>query len=381
MQGSNRINLILGAVVVFLMVFAFFCPPSPYEQLALIFGVILVVLLVTFSLRDVLTHIDIPSNDWTLDPEMLPEGVIITDLNGNITYYNSLAHKLVPECIENNSISELFNIWHSELVNRQQADEVIQAVLSAPDMQFSELLYLENGRVYERITRAIPNKAIRIWLLRDISHLQSAHSDSNMHATLLEADAARAVELAEQLFHAKTELEAKQAELTRLANTDSLTGLLNRRRFTVLGEQVLKSSLNENIWILMLDIDYFKRINDTFGHAAGDIAIREFAAIVTTKIGKSGFVGRMGGEEFAAILEDCDRDKAIIIAEQIRKETAKHQTVSGVEKFRFTCSIGVAQWQKDEITIEAVLDRADQALYSAKSFGRNRVVGYEVSDT
>ncbi len=373
---SNNIKIVLGAVAIALMVFAFFCPPSPYEQIALAIGVACVAFLAYISITYTLSDSKSDKGQNLINPACLPDGVIITAVNGLILSVNQNAEKLIPDCAPGSPISDVFNNWHSGLENRDQADGVIQAVLSAPEMQFSETLHFQNGKVIERVTRAMPNQASRLWLLRDITHLQGASAESEMHTSMVEADAARTAEMAEQLFHAKAELEAKQAELTRLANTDSLTGLLNRRRFTALGEKVVKSA-DGDIWILMVDIDHFKRINDTYGHAAGDVAIRDFANILATEVGQYGFVGRMGGEEFAAVLESCNRDQAIVIAEAIRKATANNRTVSDAEKFRFTCSIGVAQWGSGEITIEAALDRADQALYSAKSFGRNRVVGYE----
>ena len=129
----------------------------------------------------------------------------------------------------------------------------------------------------------------------------------------------------------------------------------------------------------MMDIDHFKRINDTYGHAAGDVAIRDFAELIRAAIANHGFIGRMGGEEFAAILPGICGDDAVRLAEKIRKAVAHHYTVSDDEKFRFTVSIGVAQWLSKEVTIEPALDRADQALYSAKTYGRNRVVGFEFS--
>lgn len=290
---------------------------------------------------------------------------------------NRAAREMLPSCVENSSVKELFDTWHSELEDRQQADQVLDAVLSSPNFQYSETLQLGSGQTIERQTRPLPKQASRIWIMRDLTHLQAANNDSAMHNTMVEEDAARTAELAEQLFLAKAELEEKQAELRRLAHTDSLTGLLNRRRFTTLGEEAIASAGPSSLWVIMMDIDHFKRINDTYGHAAGDIAIKDFATIAQNAVGERGFVGRMGGEEFAAILDASDMNTAIRLAETIRKQTANHQTVAELEKFRFTASIGVAPWLEGEISIEAALDRADQALYSAKSYGRNRVVGYE----
>ena len=318
------------------------------------------------------------NNTKFLDPDCLPDAVIVSGMNGGISILNRSAYTLFDIGHAPESIKTLFDDWHKMLADRTQADQVIEAVLASPDIQFSEVLHLADGRTIERTTRPIPKAGQRLWALRDITHMQLADSDSAMHRSLVEADAARNAELAEQLYHAKAELEAKQAELTRLANTDSLTGLLNRRRFTALGEKAVSDALpGSEIWVIMMDIDHFKRINDTYGHASGDVAIRDFANIIREIVGESGFVGRMGGEEFAVILPGCSQDDAITIAEKIRRTTAHSQTVSDNEKFRFTASVGVAHWLPREVTIEPALDRADQALYSAKAYGRNRVVGFE----
>ncbi len=305
-----------------------------------------------------------------LDPDRLPDGVLVSGMDGRVLGANTVAMRLITNFDPGQDIKKLFDGWHRELGDRSQADQVVDAVLASPDIQFSEMLNLKDGRVIERNTRPLDDEGKRIWFLRDITHVQQANHDSAMHQSMVEADAARTAELAEQLYHAKAELEAKQAELRRLANTDSLTGLLNRRRFTSRGEETVTAAQNTEIWV-------FKRINDTYGHAAGDVAIKDFANIVKTCVGDKGFVGRMGGEEFAAILPGSGMHDAIRLAENIRKQTAKNQTVCEAEKFRFTTSIGVAQWMPDEVTIEPALDRADQALYSAKAYGRNRVVGFE----
>jgi len=318
--------------------------------------------------------------DWSLQPNTVPGAIIISDLNGKLLFANEAATSLFPTFRSGEKIADLFGVWHQGALSREPLDQVVAAAQAAPDFRFAETLHFQDGKVFERLTRVAPGDSKRIWVIRDISHLQQATHDSEMHATMVEADAARTAELAEQLYHAKSELEAKQAELTRLANTDSLTSLYNRRRFTALGEKSVKTASQESIFVLMMDIDHFKRINDTYGHAAGDIAIRDFAAIAETEVGETGFLGRMGGEEFAAILTDTNLDTAIKIAEAIRHNTAGQITQYEAEKFRFTISIGVASWFKDEVTIEAALDRADRALYSAKSYGRNRVVGFEMAE-
>ncbi|NVJ98460.1 MAG: diguanylate cyclase [Alphaproteobacteria bacterium] len=352
----------------------------PYEHLLFVIGLLALGALFLLTLYGILKPATpVSQSRFTLNPEHLPDGVVVSDVNGNILASNAVARRLITGFDETENIKKLFGAWHRELADRNQADQVVEAVLATPDIQFSEMLSLKDGRTIERNTRPLEKTGARLWFLRDITHVQSANHDSAMHQSMVEADAARTAEMAEQLYHAKAELEANQAELRRLANTDSLTGLLNRRRFTALGEEAVSKAADQGIWVIMMDIDHFKRINDTYGHAAGDVAIRNFANIIEDAVGDGGFVGRMGGEEFAAILPGATIDEAIRLAEKIRKTTAKSHTVSDNEKFRFTASIGVAQWLAPEVTIEPALDRADQALYSAKSYGRNRVVGFETA--
>ncbi len=315
---------------------------------------------------------------WFIDANSLQDAIFISDLSGGILGINKACRDLLHDAGNATSASSLLEPLHALLIDRQAADDVLSAVLSAPEIKFSDRLNLEDGRIIERTTRPIEKSNNRIWILCDVTQVIAAGNDSAMHQSMVEEDAARTAELAEQLFHAKAELEAKQTELTRLANTDPMTGLWNRRRFLSLAEEAIDGAKDKDtLWVLMMDIDHFKRINDTYGHAAGDVAIRDFAQLIQKTIDGKGFVGRLGGEEFGAILSKCAVDEAYRIAERIRKDTTQIQTECGAEVFRFTTSMGVASWIPGELSIEPALDRADKALYSAKNYGRNRVVGYE----
>lgn len=319
---------------------------------------------------------DKTTNDWFINADWIEDAFCVSDISGKIKGMNSACRAMVGDGAE--TVTELMEPLHELLVERQQADDVVSAILSAPEIKFSDTLTLNDGRIIERATRPIVGTDDRLWHLIDVTQVVLAESDSAMHREMVEDDAARTAELAEQLYHAKAELESKQSELTWLANTDPMTGLLNRRRFLTQAEEAIASaSEQEHLWVFMMDMDYFKRINDTYGHAAGDMALRDFSNVATDAVGEAGFIGRMGGEEFAVILNDCSRDEAYRIAERIRRSTTNSQTVCEAEKFRFTTSIGVASWNPGEISIEPALDRADKALYTAKTYGRNRVVGYE----
>lgn len=284
------------------------------------------------------------------------------------------------------AVSDLFGALHARLDDRESADQIVSALLGAPGMAYSDTLTCVDGTIVERMTKGICDNSKRLWLLRDTTAEREAQDDRALHQSAVEEEQARMTELAEQLFIAKAELEQKQAELTRLANTDGMTGLLNRRRFMAMTNEILNDlwerrvEQETSIWVLMFDIDHFKRINDTFGHAAGDDAIRDFAKILGSCIGDRDHAARLGGEEFAVFMMNASIDDAIRLAEAVRLRVADSQTACDGARFRFTVSVGAAAWADSELSIDSAIIRADKALYSAKSYGRNRVVAYETNE-
>jgi diguanylate cyclase (GGDEF)-like protein len=161
-----------------------------------------------------------------------------------------------------------------------------------------------------------------------------------------------------------------QHDLIRHATTDSLTGLFNRREFfhramEAIGDVRRGATLSA----VMFDIDHFKRVNDKYGHEAGDRALTAIASVVK---GFDGISGRLGGEEFCLLAPD-GQARAMEIAEDLRRAISDARFKTGCRDIGVTCSLGVAEWQPGN-TIDALLQRADMALYLAKKAGRNRVV-------
>jgi len=161
-----------------------------------------------------------------------------------------------------------------------------------------------------------------------------------------------------------------RAEFEHLASHDSLTGTLTRRALIDACEQELERFRRKGraMSLLMVDLDHFKTINDTWGHLMGDRVLTDFCARVSALLRRPDRLGRFGGEEFVALLPETSAEEARIVAERIRAEleTAEDQP-------RCTVSIGIATSRSDDATIDAVLARADAALYRAKDAGRNRV--------
>lgn len=167
-----------------------------------------------------------------------------------------------------------------------------------------------------------------------------------------------------------------EERLTILASMDPLTGIYNRRTFFELAEKELARSqrYGNPITLLMMDIDHFKQVNDTFGHLAGDQILIAFAALCKSHLRSFDLLTRYGGEEFVALLPRTDIQDGVSIAERLRRvETDAKFDYEGMV-IEITISIGVASLEAGEpVTLPALIERADQALYQAKRMGRNRV--------
>ncbi len=204
---------------------------------------------------------------------------------------------------------------------------------------------------------------------------ETLESQAAYLASLAEAtdEGARAVEAARlALEHKMAEQRQLEAELRRLANIDGLTGALNRATFMKAAQDVLEQG--RNLTALMLDVDHFKMINDRFGHAAGDHALRQLVAVLQTEIREQDLLGRLGGEEFALVLSVRSPDEAAAVAERLRLRVAEKRLVFGSLDFSMTVSVGVAVRESSQRRIDEVIAAADAALYQAKAAGRNRVV-------
>ena len=173
-----------------------------------------------------------------------------------------------------------------------------------------------------------------------------------------------------------SERKRVESELRRMATTDPLTALWNRRRFLELAEGELSRlrRYGRPVSVLMLDIDHFKTINDTYGHAAGDEALCRLAELCRCELRETDHLGRLGGEEFAVTLPETGLDEAMDVAERLRQRIGEMDVPVGVSTIQMTVSIGVAACREDDATIDRALGRADRALYEAKNGGRNRVV-------
>ncbi|MBK7002247.1 MAG: GGDEF domain-containing protein [Rhodoferax sp.] len=186
----------------------------------------------------------------------------------------------------------------------------------------------------------------------------------------------RAVLLRRQLSLSNAALLRKQQELEILAQRDALTGLYNRRQFTVLAELELARAerIPGGIALLMVDLDFFKQINDRHGHPAGDEVLRQVSALLSAGVRSTDLVGRMGGEEFIVLLPHTDLENALAVAEKLRKTLRERPLLVQEVQLPVTASFGLT-WlaENQKGLLPSLYAAADQALYSAKHGGRDRI--------
>lgn len=172
-----------------------------------------------------------------------------------------------------------------------------------------------------------------------------------------------------------TERKRLQEELEKLATVDGLTGTFNRSHFMNLFTHEVKRTTryDQDLSILAFDLDFFKDVNDTYGHHGGDLVLQAFTEVVKTELRENDFLGRLGGEEFCVVLVQTGKDGALLLAERLRLVVEEMRVPCDGELIKVTVSIGVTEWSKGDLETEDILKRADKALYAAKEGGRNQV--------
>ncbi len=269
----------------------------------------------------------------------VPSGVLLEDESNHIVTANPTLLSLLSLDVEP---SNLIGLHHSQLLTMLGQEQAAWLPMARNNLKQRQLREVKDsaGRTFEidwvpirRDFRSLGH----VWFIQDIS-----------------------------------ERKKKEQELVTLATTDALTGLHNRRSFLDILQQQLK--LSKPHWpgaLLLLDIDHFKRVNDTYGHPAGDLVIRNIAQGIRDSLRQDDITGRLGGEEFAVLLPKATLQQAQQLAERIREHVAATPTITHKETIYVTISIGVALlYGQDENSVQS---QADQALYQAKNSGRNRV--------
>ena len=212
--------------------------------------------------------------------------------------------------------------------------------------------------------------------------IQTGAYDYLSKENINESSLFRSINTTLERFRLNREINMAMTKMAEMSTTDELTGLYNRRYFTEALEREIARAKRYGTSLVMclMDLDYFKRVNDAYGHTAGDMVLAEIGKILKDCIRKSDLACRYGGEEFAVILPDTDVKKAKAVCERFRKIVAEHPFKHNLFQFNITISMGITSYNSfmDQSPIE-ILELADKALYQAKEAGRNQLVEYTPS--
>lgn len=295
----------------------------------------------------------------------------IIDLsNREVLYANKSMKAIMVDSSETKCWQSIYG--QNDICSWCRADELIGMVDNKKDdkpiYEFEHFNEYMNRwyKVQKKVTKLEDGKKVLISILVDIT------SQKESQGKLISAQ----VKLAQKA----QKLKEAQKELERLTLIDPMTNLYNRRYFLEASKVSfeLAKRNGEELSVLMLDIDNFKNINDTYGHKAGDEVIVTLADKLVEYTRKNDLLFRFGGEEFVVLLLDTDIDEASNIAQNIREKIEKLTIdITDAKEIKFTVSIGVSKvCIDDSCTTEDAVNRADKALYEAKNSGRNRVVVY-----
>ena len=269
------------------------------------------------------------------------------------------------------SLQQVFRTGEPRILND------LESYLSAnPESDSTRRFVAEGGRA--SLTCPLFVDGHPLGILFFTSREKDAYRDIHQTAFRQIAEAVATVIAKSRLFQDLIESNQfliRQAEHLKIAaNRDALTGVLNRGAIMVVLEQQSRAAgvLGKPLGVIMADIDHFKRINDTYGHGAGDMALREFARRLSGELRPNDFLGRYGGEEFLLLIGDTSREKLLLIANRLRLAIAADAFHFATAAETITASFGVTLASDSIIPDEVLVDAADRALYAAKVGGRNR---------
>jgi diguanylate cyclase (GGDEF)-like protein len=236
-------------------------------------------------------------------------------------------------------------------------------------MRNSQVEYSSNGVTFFLNSRCIPELN---WLL--MVEQREAPMKKNITRALIISLLIYIIITGIVLFFTNFTIKKYQSGIEQMATTDKLTGTFNRQAFDMIIEQAIKDVKRRGkpFSLILFDLDHFKKINDTYGHLAGDEVLRSVADITRNNIRENDIISRWGGEEFLVILKECGTDEAAGIAEKIRGGLKKINIVYNGREIPVTMSFGVSEYREGEER-ETLLSRIDKVLYRAKEMGRDRV--------
>jgi|GEM_PF-1018759 len=300
----------------------------------------------------------------------LPDPVVITDLEGKITYANDVAPKVggydnADEIVGKN----IFSMIHKNDIEKAKGKFIDMLLGAQGPVEYT--MVKKDGSLYKtevnadilRNEKSVPYGMI--FVARDITKRKEVEDKLRKAKEEIEI-------MNSELSERNSQLIKINLELQDTSKRDSLTNLYNHQYINErLEDEINKAKFfNHGLWVMMIDIDFFKKVNDTYGHQVGDWVIVTLCRIIDKCIREKDLVGRYGGEEFVIVLPDINKEDAFSISECIRKNVEDY--IFDIENLRVTVSIGLTEYKEDDDS-KAVIKRADLLLYEAKKNGRNKV--------
>lgn len=300
-------------------------------------------------LMDVIQHVDV--------------GLVLLDKDCNICLWNSFMQNhsaLAAEDVIGNNIFEMF----SEIDQRwfERKIESIYLLKNSAFTTWEQRPYLFRFDNYRPIT----GKAEFMYQNSTFIPIQSLNGEISQICLII-------YDVTEQAIN-NIELENANQKLEIVSKTDGLTGLLNRKSWEELLEKEFERQkrYSEDCTLIIFDIDHFKKVNDNYGHPAGDEVIRQTATITNQCIRKTDIAGRYGGEEYVILLPHTHVDSAKILADRIRRKIESQAAIYENQSIQYTVSLGLCGYDESLASPTAWIDCADQALYQSKQGGRNQ---------
>ena len=304
-----------------------------------------------------------------MDPTSQPFKVLAVD-------DSAIYRKLVEQSLSGERYAVLFAKNGREALDLFAKDQpaVVITDWNMPDIGGLELC--------KQIRRDFPDCYCHLILLTSNSEKEqiveglAAGADDYLTKPFHSGELVARVEVGRRIVDLHRQIQAKSLLLEEMVLTDALTGLPNRRAIDVWAPRQLSAAARHDfsIWAVMADLDLFKKVNDTYGHDAGDTVLKNFSEILKSNTRQSDMCARLGGEEFLVIITHADKEGVKTVVERIRKQFENNKVIVGNATIAATASFGIAGFRGTKPPdLDALVARADAAMYAAKHNGRNRI--------
>jgi two-component system cell cycle response regulator len=349
----------------------------------------------TFEELDKKVYVFIKNKNYVKEPDPL--------ININTTIERLSDIYKFKQTIENDKdLEDIYNRIASVLKDHFKLDDFTMIEIDTMN-KVKKIVYSENGchcgimegecradRIHSSVDSSIFKNSCELYKLEGTEYICTPYTISNELTLVLtivtkgitDTEHVRMItsDIEDYITTARPAIVSKKLmqTLNQMARVDQLTGMYNRKFLDEFADTSIPQAVRAGttFGVLMIDIDYFKMINDNYGHDVGDEAIRMVSGVIKSSIRKADMAIRYGGEEFLVLLYNCEKEKIIEIAETIRVEFSKQKIYANGESFSKTLSVGCSNFPKDSDSIWKCVKFADMSLYQAKDTGRNKVIAF-----